>query len=101
QLNLVTRGDRNYFAACGIGDVYKYFLKARRDSRNNNAAFALFNLLEEIVIRRTRPFIRKAYPEATIRGAKIHFPQRELKTVRYDLEQTYAGIYDQIVSGIE
>ena len=101
QLCLITRGDRNYFSACGIGDLYRYFLKARRDSRTNSGAFALFNLLEELVIRRTRPFIRKAYPEATISGKRIHFPQRKLKTVRYDLEDTYAGIYDEVVSGIE
>ena len=47
----------------------------------------LFNLLEEVVIRRTRPFIRKAYPEATIGGKRVHFPQRRLKTVRYDLNR--------------
>ncbi len=101
QLCLITRGDRSYFSACGIGDIYRYFLKARRDSRKNSSAFALFNLLEEIVIRRTRPFIRHAYPEATIRGKRIHFPQRRLKTVQYNLESTYSGIYDEVVFGIE
>lgn len=101
QLCLVTRGDRSYFSACGIGDLYRYFLRARQESRKNTSAVVLFNLLEEIVIRRTRPFIRKAYPEATIEGKRIHFPQRRLKTVNYDLETTYAGIYDDVVSGIE
>lgn len=101
QFSLITRGDRSYFAACGIGDLYKYFLKARRDSREGNAGLALFNLLEELVIRRTRPFIRRAYPEATIAGKLVHFPQRKLKTVKYDLEATYAGIYDEVVTGID
>lgn len=101
QLSLITQGDRSYFSACGIGDLYRYFLKARRDARTNLGPFALFNLLEEIVIRRTRPFIRKAYPEATIMGKRIHFPERRLKTVHYNLEAAYAGIYDEVVSGIE
>jgi len=101
QLGLITQGDRSYFSACGIGDLHRYFLKARRDSRSNGGAFALFNLLEEVVIRRTRPFIRAAYPEATIRGQRIHFPHRRLKTVRYNLEATYAGIYDGVVSGVD
>ncbi len=101
QLCLITRGDRSYFSACGIGDLHRYFLKARRDSRSNSVAFALFNLLEEVVIRRTRPFIRTAYPEATIRGEPIRFPERKLKTIRYDLEATYTGIYDAVVTGIE
>lgn len=74
QLSLITRGDRGYFAGAGIGDLHRYFLQARRDARNGGAGVALFNLLEEIVIRRTRPFIRKAYPDATIRGKKISFP---------------------------
>jgi len=101
QINLFTRGDRGYFAATGIGDLYRYFLHARRTTRGHDGALALFNLLEEIVIRRTRPFIRKAYPEATIAGKKITFPDRRLKTERYNLERTYRGIYAQIVSRIE
>jgi len=100
QLTFVTQGDRGYFSACGIGDLHRYFLSARREARMG-AAFALFNLLEEIVIRRTRPFIRKAYSEATIRGEKVSFPDRKLRTVTYDLESTYSGIYEAVVSGIE
>lgn len=101
QISLITQGDRSYFSACAIGDVYKYFLKARTASRRGKGIFELFNLLEEVVIRRTRPFIRKAYPEATIRGKTIRFPERKLKTVQYNLEATYAGIYDTIVAGID
>lgn len=101
QLALFTQGDRSYFAAAGIGDLHKYFLRARRESKAGTAAQALFNLLEEVVIRRTRPFIRHAYPEATIRGERIHFPERRLQTERYDLEGTYGGIYEHIVAGVE
>jgi SNF2 family DNA or RNA helicase len=101
QINLFTRGDRGYFAAIGIGDLHRYFLRARRESSDNRSGAALFNLLEEVVVRRTRPFIRKAYPEATIRGERIRFPERRLKTERYNLEATYQGIYEGIVAGIE
>lgn len=110
QFCLITRGDRSYFASSGIGDLYRYFLKARRDARSGNGVFALFNLLEEVVIRRTRPFIRTAYPNATIRTREpdgnwveqsVRFPDRKLKTIYYNLEATYTGIYDEVVSGIE
>jgi superfamily II DNA or RNA helicase len=97
QLLLITQNDRTFFAAAGIADVYKLFLAARRDPK----AVVLYNLLEEIVIRRTRPFIRKAYPDATIRGEKIRFPDRRLKTIQYNLEETYAGIYEEIVAGVD
>lgn len=99
QIILFTRGDRSYFSSAGIGDLYRYFLAARRNSDDSHGITALFNLLEEIVIRRTRQFIKRVYPDATIEGKKIHFPERKLKTEYYNLENTYSGIYEQIVTG--
>jgi superfamily II DNA or RNA helicase len=101
QVNLFTGGDRSYFAAAGIGDLQRYFLVARRANRQQESGVALFNLLEEIVIRRTRPFIKEAYPNATIKGVPIRWPERRLKTVRYNLEATYGNIYDKLVNRIE
>lgn len=100
QINLFTGNDRSYFASAGIGDLYNYFLAARRESIEEGS-IRIFNLLEEVVIRRTRQFIRRAYPEATIRGKKITWPNRRLQTIEYDLEATYEGFYRQIVSKIE
>ncbi len=100
QIMLFAQNDRTYFAAAGIGDVYKFFLRARQQ-RNGRETAALFNLLEEVVVRRTRTFIRRAYPQATIRGEPIRWPERRLKTVRYDLEETYEDIYEHIVTGVE
>ncbi len=101
QLSLITQGNKGHFSAVGIGDLYKYFLQARRDFDKPEGRISLFNLLEEIVIRRTRGFIKENYPEAKINGKLVHFPERKLKTLRYDLESTYEGIYDEIFDGIE
>ncbi|MCH8109079.1 MAG: helicase [Chloroflexi bacterium] len=101
QITLFTGGDRSYFAGAGIGDLYRFFLNARRNVADQDTGIALFNLLEEVVIRRTRVFIRKAYPEATIQGKIIKWPERKLKTVRYNLESTYDGIYDKVFDAIE
>jgi SNF2 family DNA or RNA helicase len=101
QITLFTGGDRSYFSGAGIGDLYRFFLAARRDSGNHTTGINLFNLLEEVVIRRTRAFIRKRYPEAMISGKKIRWPDRKLKTVRYNLEATYDGIYDAVVDAVE
>jgi len=100
QINLFTGNDRTYFAGAGIGDLYRYFLAARRESIEAGS-IRIFNLLEEVVIRRTRQFIRRAYPDATIGGKRVTWPERRLRTVRYDLEETYEGIYKQIVERIE
>ena len=101
QIVLFTGNDKSYFAASGIGDLWRYFMNARRESRDQTTGVALFNLLEEVVVRRTRPFIKKAYPNATINGKQIKWPERKLRTVNYNLEATYEGIYEEIVSHIE
>ena len=101
QLTLITGGDRSYFSGAGIGDLYRFFLNARRNVADQEIGIALFNLLEEVVIRRTRAFVRKTYPEAMINGKRISWPERRLKTVRYDLESTYSGIYDKVVEAVE
>ncbi len=51
QVTLFTGGDRSYFAGAGIGDVYRFFLNARRARSDHSAGISLFNLLEEVVIR--------------------------------------------------
>jgi hypothetical protein len=110
QISLFTQGDKGYFSAAGIGDLHRYFLRARRERDTGSSTAALFNLLEEVVIRRTRPFIKRAYPNAVIRKKqpdgmvveqKITFPDRRLRTVKYNLEATYRGIYEEVVNGIE
>lgn len=103
QLQLIAMGDNAYFAQAGIGRLDRYFYDARRELLQGatSASRVLSNLLDQIMIRRTRQFIKQAYPEATIDGKKVHFPERKLVTVRYNLEGTYAGIYKQLVRGIE
>ncbi|TRZ52606.1 helicase, partial [bacterium] len=101
QIMLFAQNDRAYFAGAGIGDLYRYFQSARQQVQGGQVSVALFNLLEEVVIRRTRSFIRQAYPNATIQGKPVHWPERRLQTVHYNLEATYEGLYDQIVNGIE
>jgi len=101
QINLIAQGDAAFFSAVGIGDLRKYFLRARREKTDQESTVALFNLLEEVVVRRTRPFIKRAYPDATIRGKKVKFPERRLKSICYDLERTYQGIYRDVVIAIE
>ena len=62
QMTLITGGDRSYFSGAGIGDLYRFFLNARRNVADHETGIALFNLLEEVVIRRTRAFVRKPTP---------------------------------------
>ncbi len=103
QIRLFTQAEPDYFRDIGIGDLNLYFRRARQQMRQQDASAGtvLFNLLEEIVVRNTRPFIRVAYPNATINGKPVRFPDRKLRTVQYSLGATYAGLYDEIVAAID
>jgi len=103
QVGLFTNGDPSYFREAGIGDLTRYFREARKRvlANEETPGAALFNLLDEIMVRNTRPYIRAAYPDATINGKRVAFPERRLHTVRYELGDTYGGLYDRIVDEVE
>ncbi len=103
QIRLFTQSRPDYFREAGIGDFNAYFRRARRMVRreDTSAGVALFNLLEEVMVRNTRPYIRAAYPNATIKGKAVTFPNRRLHTVEYNLGATVGGLYDEIVAAID
>ena len=103
QISLFTQNEPDYFRDAGIGDVRSYFRHARRAMNQEDApaGVVLFNLLEEIMVRNTRPYIRAAYPNATIAGKQVVFSERRLHTVEYALGEIYGGLYTKIVAEIE
>lgn len=101
QIRLFTQGEEDYFREAEIGDLKKYFLAARRAGNGRAPGELLFNLLDEFVVRNTRPYIRAAYPKATIRGEAVSFPNRKLETVEYSLNAVWGGLYGHIVAQIE
>ncbi len=103
QLRLFTQSQPDYFREAGIGDLNAYFKRARKLVNQQGAAagIVLFNLLEEIMVRNTRPYIKAAYPNATIKGKPVVFPDRKLHSVSYSLGSTYGGLYNEIVTAIE
>lgn len=93
QIMLFARGER-YFARAGIPNLRGYFIRATEDGD-------LLNLLEEVMIRRTRQFIKQEFPEAVINGEPVRFPKRELHTERYNLEALCRGIYHEVAERFE
>lgn len=96
QLQLITRDDPKFLLTAGIPDLREYF---RRAEKNKDA---LYEVLEALAVRRSRPFLRQNYPQARIDGQQMRFPERRLHTVRYSLKQTYgSGLYQRIAETIE
>lgn len=98
QINLFTRGSDAYFRDAGIPSLRRY---VRDADQMGGAGGALFNLLEEVVVRRTRSFIQEHYSEATINGLPLRFPRRQLETIDYNLSDTYGGLFGRILAIIE
>jgi hypothetical protein len=103
QIRLFTQSQPDYFREAGIGDLNAYFKRARKQVNQQGAAagIVLFNLLEEVMVRNTGPYIRAAYPNATIKGKPVVFSERKLHGVTYSLGSTYGGLYGEIVAAIE
>ena len=93
QVMLFARGERA-FARAGIPHLRSYFVRARLGGD-------LLNLLEEIMVRRTRQFVKREFPDAEIDGEPIRFPKRVLHTVHYDLEALWPGIYREVARRLE
>jgi SNF2 family DNA or RNA helicase len=103
QIDLFSQSQADYFRDAGIGDLNAYFRRTRQLAKQGDTppGVLLFNLLEEIMVRNTRPFIRAAYPNATINGKLVVFPDRRLHTVEYDLGAACGGLYAETVAEIE
>jgi hypothetical protein len=95
QLRFITKDQDDFFLASGIRSLWGYFLQAEANKD------VLYEVLEEISVRRSREFIKKNYPDAKIDGEPVKFPERELHRVDYSLESSYKGLYDEITKSIE
>lgn len=100
QMSLVTAGDDTYFADLGIPDLRTYITRADRKQLASGIE-DIIRLLDEVMIRRTREFIKENYPEATLNGKKISFPERKLTKAEYSLTSLFGPVYRQVLDTIE
>jgi len=78
----------------GIKDLTKYFESAEAGEGN------LYDLIEMMAVRRSRTFIKEYYPNATIEGRPINFPDRELERIPYHIHPSLEGLYDTSANAI-
>jgi len=57
------------------------------------------NLLSKILIRRTRKHIKKYYQ--SLEDEPIEFPRRELKTISYNIDETYNNLFEKIEKALK
>jgi len=96
QYNLLFREKAEDIAdSQGITNLSEYFEDAERGEGN------LYDLLEKCAVRRSRSFIREHYPNATLRGKPINFPERKLGNISYSLDPTLGELYKKASLVIE
>jgi superfamily II DNA or RNA helicase len=61
------------------------------------------DVLRHVMVRRTRSHIKRYYPNATIEGKPVRFPERRLRTVDYRIDAVYGGVhvYQRFASDIK
>ena len=57
------------------------------------------DLLSKILIRRTRKHIKKYYQ--SLEDEPIEFPERRLKTISYNIDETYNNLFDKIEKALK
>ena len=76
------------FADVSVPDLRNYFAAAMEIDPEDLTAAALSTVLDQVSVRRTRPFIKRYYPNATIRvdgkDVPVTFPTPKIKQARYD-----------------
>ncbi|MBI4705473.1 MAG: helicase, partial [Deltaproteobacteria bacterium] len=89
------------FADRGIPSLLKQFRQIAAHDPEDLHPNALFDVLDATTVRRTRHFVKRYYPNETIRAAdgssvQIRFPKPVVLPVSYDLDAALPGIFDRI-----
>ncbi|MDX2138853.1 MAG: helicase-related protein [Chloroflexota bacterium] len=99
QVSFITRGQDTFFREFGIRNLRGFFREVAEGSAD------IFTLLEQVMVRRSRQDVKQrqaAGEEIRLPGKGIiHFPDRHLHSIDYDLETTYDGFYEKIVQRID
>lgn len=94
------------FADVGISSLRDHFASAMAMNPDDLSPEHLFDVLDAVAVRRTRPFVKRYYPNDTILGADgrpvpITFPQPRVQKVDYDLDQVLPGFFDRFAHALD
>lgn len=70
-------------------NLAEFFRQVEPRNQDESPTRALQEVLNHVLIRRTRHHIRTYYPDAQINGRPLVFPDRHLETITYSIEDVY------------
>ena len=98
ELSYFVKSDSE-FASAGIRSLRGHFAKAMALDPDDLSPEHLFDVLDDVAVRRTRPFVKHYYPNDTvvIDGEKvpITFPKPRPLTINYELDGAHPGFFDR------
>lgn len=89
QIYLAKGSIDKFFAPLGIESILNFFRATQSQFRRlgSDEVFAeLYPILNRIMVKRTRHQVKKDFPDATLEGSKIIFPEENLLNVLYELD---------------
>jgi len=93
------------FTDLGIPSMRDHFGRAMALNPDDLSPEYLFDVLDAVAVRRTRPFVKRFYPTDTVRIAgrdvPITFPTPRVRRVSYDLDAVLPGFFDRFASALD
>ena len=100
QISIITNGDDSYFTDIGIPNLYEYTRKVANEGIDTGLE-KIQQLLDQIMVRRTRSFIKEVYPDEKLNGKPVKFPKREYKPISYNLTDAIGiDVYSKLLDTI-
>jgi hypothetical protein len=94
------------FAGVGIPSIRQYIRRAQSIDPENLTPEHLFDLMDQVAVRRTRRFIKEQYPgeEITLPGGErivIRFPAPEVRRIDYEPGASGLELIDAMVEALQ
>jgi hypothetical protein len=93
------------FAAIGIPSIRQYIRKAQGVDPDALTPGHLFDLMDQVSVRRTRRFVKDNYRGETVAGPGgkrilVEFPDASVRRVDYELDEVGAALVDAVTYGL-
>jgi Helicase conserved C-terminal domain/PLD-like domain/SNF2-related domain len=94
------------FASLGIPSIREYIRQAQAMDPTNLTPEHLFDLMDQVAVRRTRKFVKEHYANELIIGpdgkpTAIKFPQPKVRRIGYDLDADGLSLIDAMVYALD
>lgn len=94
------------FASMGIPSIRKYIRDAQALDPEALTPAHLFDLMDQVAVRRTRKFVKENYRGETIAGPggtkiPVEFPDADVRRVDYQLDEPGEGLVDAVTYALD